>query len=103
MAAAKGLEKTYKKFAAENLRSYREGKPPFLGKKAALKLLSDDKSTVTFAKRSSTFTADDISYNLNTYSRTQGGKEVEKGNFLQIWKFFDRKWQIVLDIFKPIP
>lgn len=102
LEAAKGMAKAYKKFAAENLRSYREGKPPFLGKSVALKLLSDDRSTVTFAKRSSTFTADDISYNLNTYTKTQGGKEIEKGNFLQIWKFFDGKWQIVLDIFKPI-
>jgi ketosteroid isomerase-like protein len=101
-ATGKNLAKAYKKFAAENIRSYREGKMPILGKKQALKELAGDKAVVTFAKRSTTFTADDISYNLNTYSKTRDGKEVEKGNVLQIWKFFDGRWQIVLDIFKPV-
>lgn len=102
MAASKGLAKTYKSFAADDIRSYREGKAPFLGKKAVLALLADEKTQVSFAKRSSTFTATDLSYNLTTYTRTVDGKVTEKGNFLQIWKFFDGKWQIVLDIFKPI-
>jgi len=102
MAAVKGLSKTYKSFASDDIRSYREGKAPFLGKKTVLALLEDEKSQVSFAKRSSTFTAGDMSYNLNTYTRTEAGKVVEKGNFLQIWKFVNGKWQIVLDIFKPI-
>jgi len=102
MAIARGLAKTYKAFAADEIRSYREGKAPFLGKRAVLGLLGDEKSEVTFAKRSSTFTAGDLSYNLNTYTRTDAGKVTEKGNFLQVWKFIDGKWQIVLDIFKPV-
>jgi ketosteroid isomerase-like protein len=102
MATARGLPKTYKTYAADDIRSYREGKPPHVGKKAVLDLLGDEKSQVTFAKRSSTLTAGDLSYTLSTYTRTEGGKVIEKGNFLQIWKFVDGKWRIVLDIFKPV-
>jgi ketosteroid isomerase-like protein len=100
--AKKGLSYAYKKFAADDIMTYREGKPLFLGRDAAIKLSDGDKSKITFAKRGSSFAAGDISYNLGAYSKTQGGKEIEKGNFLQIWKFYDGKWQIVLDIFKPI-
>ena len=31
------------------------------------------------------------------------GKQIEKGNFLQIWKLRGGKWQIVLDAFVPVP
>ena len=75
---------------------------PILGKNEALKLLKADKAEFVFAKRSSTFTSENISYNLNSYTRTLAGKIVEKGNFLQIWKFYSGKWHIVLDIFKPL-
>ena len=101
-AAAKGLVKAYKSFAADNIRSYREGKLPILGKKNALSELERDKSAVIFAKRSTTFTADNISYSLNTYTKTRDGKEVEKGNVLLVWKFFNGRWQIVLDVFKSV-
>jgi ketosteroid isomerase-like protein len=103
LVAAKGIAKAYERFADENIRSYREDKLPFLGKKNVIKLLKAYKSEYSFAKRSSSFRSDDISYNLNTYTKTQGGKVVEKGNFLQIWKFYDGRWHIVLDIFKPVP
>ena len=102
MATAKGLSKTYKSYASDDIRSYREGRAPYVGKKAVLDLLGNEKSQVAFAKRSSTFTAADLTYTLNTYTRTEAGKVIEKGNFLQIWKFVDGKWRIVLDIFKPV-
>lgn len=102
LAAARGVAKAYETFADKNIRSYREEKLPFLGKKNVVTLLRSDKAEYSFAKRSSSFRSDDISYNLNTYIKTKGGKILEKGNFLQIWKFYDGKWRIVLDIFKPV-
>jgi ketosteroid isomerase-like protein len=102
LAAAKRVAKAYENFADKNIRSYREDKLPFLGKKNVIKLLKTDKAEYSFAKRSSSFRSDNISYNLNTYTKTQDGKVVEKGNFLLIWKFYGGKWHIVLDIFKPV-
>ncbi|MBK8467442.1 MAG: hypothetical protein IPL32_16620 [Chloracidobacterium sp.] len=102
LVAAKGVTKAYDNFADDNIRSYREGSLPILGKKNVLKLLKNDKAKITFAKRSTAFAAGDIAYNLTSYTKTLDGK-IEKGNFLQIWKFYNGKWHIVLDIFKLIP
>lgn len=100
-SAKNGIVKTYEKFADENIRSYREGKFPILGKNDVLKLLKSEKAVVAFAKQSTAFTSQDIAYNLTAYTKTVGDK-VEKGHFLQIWKFHSGKWHIVLDIFKPL-
>ena len=102
MAEKQGLTKAYKEFAADDIRSYREGKLPFIGKKASLNAVGSEKGTYRFGNRSTTFTAGDISYNLNTYTKSIDKKEVEKGNFLQIWKFYGGSWHMVLDIFKPL-
>jgi len=102
MVAAKGVAKAYQNFADDNIRSYREESLPIVGKKNVLKLLKDDKAAISFAKRSTAFAAGDISYNLTAYTKTFGSK-IEKGNFLQIWKFYNGKWHIVLDVFKLVP
>ena len=44
--------------------------------------------------------AADLAYLSNAYTLfDKAGKEVEKGNFLQIWKFRKGSWRIVLDLF----
>ncbi len=103
LATAKGVAKAYEKYADENIRSYREEKMPILGKSEVLKLLKADKAEFKFAKRSTTLASENLAYTLNAYTRTLNNKIVEKGNFLQIWKFYAGKWHIVLDIFKPVP
>jgi hypothetical protein len=101
-AATKGAKSAYKEFGADDIRLYREGKFPILGKKAALDTVNANDSTIGFAKRGVFFGAADISYSLNTYSITISGKVNEKGNSLQIWKLVHGKWHIVLDILKPV-
>jgi ketosteroid isomerase-like protein len=103
LSAARGVVKAYDTYADDNIRSYREGKLPILGKKNALSELKSDKSEISFAKRSTALTAGDLGYILNTYTKSKGSKQIEKGNYLQTWKFYGGKWHIVLDIFKPIP
>ena len=102
-AGQDGLAKAYGLFAADDIRMYREGKMPILGKKAALAAMRGDRTTVAFAKRSTFFGSADISYNLGTYTISRGNKVVEKGNSMQVWKLLHGKWQIVLDILKPVP
>ena len=101
--AGRGVDKAYDDFAAEDIRVYRENKAPILGKKALLDLLKSEKATFAVAKRSIFFGSADLAYNTNTYTKTVDGRVVEKGNMMQIWKLVDGKWQIVLDIFKPVP
>ena len=97
------LSKAYKAFAADDIRVLREGKMPILGKAAYLSELKKNKMSVAFTKRGSFFGAADLAYISNTYVLTRADKTIEKGNFVQIWKLRGGRWQIVLDIFNPIP
>lgn len=104
MADLSGLEKAYKTFAAEDIRLYRDGNAPFVGKKNSLNELKKFKNKVKFTKRSIFLSASDLAYTSNSYAvLDKDNKEIEKGNFLQIWKLRKGKWQIVLDLFTPLP
>lgn len=98
-----GLVAAYKTYAAQNIRAYREKNFPVLGKGKLLSFVKKDKGQISLNKRSVFFQSADIAYNVNTYSETKPGGTVEKGNFMQIWKLIDGRWEIVLDIFKPVP
>ncbi|MET0753752.1 MAG: nuclear transport factor 2 family protein, partial [Pyrinomonadaceae bacterium] len=102
-AAKVQMYKAYKTYAANDIRVLREGKMPILGKDAFLSDLKKNKMSVVFAKRSVFFGAADLAYITNAYTLTRADKTTEKGNFVQIWKLRDGKWQIVLDIFNPVP
>lgn len=102
-AGESGLSKAFGLYASDEIRIFRENKAPVIGKKAVIASLKGNKSIVAFAKRSIFFGAGDISYNLGTYSMSEGGKVLEKGNSMQIWKLVKGKWQIVLDILAPVP
>ena len=101
-AEESGLQKAYGLFAASDIRMFREEKSPITGKKNVLVALKSSKNIIAFARKSTFFGAADISYNLGTYTMSAGGKITEKGNSLQIWKLINGKWQIVLDILKPV-
>jgi ketosteroid isomerase-like protein len=103
IAGQMGLSKAYKTYAAKNMRSFREGMMPMIGKGALLSYISKMKTKTTLTKRTVFFGSADIAYVTNTYTQTRKDNTVEKGNFMQIWKLIDGRWQIVLDIFKPVP
>ena len=98
-----GLRSGYEDFAAKDIRAFRENEMPMVGKKALLTHLKKTKGKTTLTKRTVFVGSADIAYVVNTYSRLNEDGSVEKGNFLQIWKLIDSRWQIVLDIFKPVP
>ncbi|MDQ3712821.1 MAG: hypothetical protein M3388_11485 [Acidobacteriota bacterium] len=100
-AAAKGLSKAYKTFAAEDVRFLREGKFPILGKGNAPSEIK--KSKITFGKSVTMQRAGDLGYSIITYEMKSDDKVIEKGNIVQVWKFVNRRWQIVLDVFASIP
>lgn len=99
----KGLAAAYKTFAAENVRTYRENNFPIIGKGRLLSFVKKNKRQTALTKRSVFFQSADIAYTVNTYSETKPEGTAERGNFMQIWKLIDGRWQIVLDIFKPVP
>lgn len=102
-AVNESAKKAYGEYAADDIRLYRENKLPFIGKKEAMRAVSLEKGQLILSKRSSFFGSADLSYTVSTYMRKVEGTVVEKGNFMQIWKLKSGRWQIVLDIFKPVP
>jgi ketosteroid isomerase-like protein len=96
-------KKAYSSYAADSIRMYREGQFPMVGKAKAVAQIGSEKGQMVLGEKSTFFGAADLAYSTSTYSRIEGGKAIEKGNFVQIWKLIDGKWQIVLDIFKALP
>ena len=98
-----GIKKAYDQYAASDVRVFREGQIPVIGKKALTTEAGKRMTNISIPKRVVFFEADDLAYVTNTYSISAGDGFVESGNFMQVWKFRDGRWQIVLDIFKPVP
>lgn len=102
LATKQSLKKAFEVYAADDIRLYREGKMPILGKKSGIKAVSVEKGGIVLAKKSSFMGSTNLSYTISTYTRTEGGKVFEKGNYMQLWKLKVGKWVIVLDIFKAV-
>jgi ketosteroid isomerase-like protein len=103
MAETQGLHRAYKEYFADDVRILRDGKMPFVGKQNALAEIKTDKRLIRFARVSVFSGAADMAYLMHAYTRIdKSGKELEKGNFLQVWKLRGNKWQIVFDIFLPV-
>jgi ketosteroid isomerase-like protein len=103
MLLRESVKKAYELYAADDLRLYRENELPFLGKKDALKRISHEKGEIVLAKKSNFFGSADLAYTIGKYSRTDNGRTIERGSYMQIWKLKNGKWKIVLDVFKPVP
>lgn len=102
-AAESGSSKAYKSYLADDVILMRQGKQPAFGKKAAFDLIDGDLK-INFAKRKSFTEAVELAYVHSPYSITdKKGAEVERGNFVQVWKFRGKKWRIVADVLVPLP
>ena len=102
-AAKLGIQKAYSTFADNDVRFFRDNEFPGVGRNALLDRIKKYKGTFSFPKRSVFFESADLAYTDNPYTITSDNGQIESGNFLQVWKFIDGKWKIVLDIFKPVP
>lgn len=103
-AEQQGSQKAYKEYLADDVYLLREGTLPLVGKKAAINFLKEGKSNIKFARRKSFIEAADLAHVFNIYTITdRSGAEIERGNFIQVWKLRGDKWQIVADALVPIP
>ncbi len=98
-----GLAAAYKKYAGEDIRSYREGESPNLGRSAVTKGITTETRKIKIDANEKPVGNSDLVYILSGYSSSGSDEKVENGNLLQIWKFYRGKWWLVLDILKPVP
>jgi ketosteroid isomerase-like protein len=103
MAAKIGLPRAYARFSDDDVRMFREGQLPIVGKGDAVSMAKKQKGRVQFAKRTMFLGSDNLAYVVSTYTLERKEKPPETGNFVQIWKLIDDRWKLVLDIFKPVP
>jgi ketosteroid isomerase-like protein len=85
--------KLYKKNLADDIRVLREGKLPIIGKKLADKELKNAAKELSLQPKF-TFDIKNLAYTYGKYE-----SDNEKGNFVEIWKFRNGKWQILLDVY----
>jgi ketosteroid isomerase-like protein len=98
-----GAVKAYKTYLAADAFLMRNGSMPFVGKKAAVEFLESTKPMIKFAKRKTFIEAGDLAWVQNLYAITdKSGTEIERGNFIQVWKLREGKWLIAADLFAPI-
>lgn len=94
----KGLGGAYDKFAAEDVRLFREGLPPIEGRGDAEEVL-EKYIAVDFPQKVSQFESADMAYSWNSCSYADSNEGMEKGNCLHVWKLQDKEWKIVLGVF----
>ncbi len=98
-----GAASAYKSFLADDVIVLRQGKLPAFDKKAA-NLLLKDAPKIAFSKRKLFTEAADLGYVHGPYVMSdKKGVEIEKGNFVQVWKLRNKKWVIVADVLIPLP
>ena len=98
----------YFNYLADDCLVLRDGNLPFYGRKdtfLALEKLDKEFPPSMFLNFSGNMSKifGNIMYVWGVYQLSDKENGVKKWNFVQIWKNRDGKWQIVLDIFNPIP
>jgi ketosteroid isomerase-like protein len=94
----KNLGGAYDKFAADDVRLLIDRMPPIVGKG---KVVSATKhyNSIQFPKDMTLLESGDMAYLWNPCQYSNSKEGIEKGNCLQIWKFRNNKWEIVLGVF----
>ena len=94
-----GQRAAYRRFAAEDLRYYREGSTPVASKAAALAVLPD--APVRWkVEASETSASQDLGYTRGSYSK-EATPEVVEGWFLRVWRREAAGFRILLDVVQP--
>ena len=104
-AAKDDSTKAIMECAAPEIRVYREGHFPALGRDSAQTLLADMSGQTTYhgPYAGGSSSAGDLAYTYGKYS-TVRAKGTEEGHYLQIWQLHGpREWKLVLDWQQPLP
>lgn len=104
----KSMANGYFNYLADDCIVLRDGHLPFYGRQTAffaLERMDKDFPPSNFLNFSGSVSKiyGNLMYVYGVYQLTDKDQSVKKWNFVQIWKHRAGKWQIVLDIFNPIP
>ncbi|MGB5107863.1 MAG: nuclear transport factor 2 family protein [Candidatus Zixiibacteriota bacterium] len=106
VTSSEGPTAGYRKYFHDDVRVYRDGSFPFVGKKSAAQLYSD--STVVMSSVtafSDVSQANDFGYSYGISRQWLKGNTIDsamKSSFLRVWRRVDGEWKVILDISLPI-
>jgi len=97
-----GLASAFTYYASPDVRLYRFGSLPFIGRNAAIKALQAAKGEVSWTTTAADVSrSGDLGYTYGTCEITDASKVTERGSYVRIWKKEGRQWQLVLDVANP--
>jgi ketosteroid isomerase-like protein len=102
-AVAQGLTSAYLSYIADDVRLYREGAFPAVGREAARLALAEKQGVMNWQPtKADVSRSGDLGYTYGLYD-FKGGNAAENGNYLRIWRRqANGKWKVVLDLLNPI-
>jgi ketosteroid isomerase-like protein len=97
---SQGIAKAFSGYAATDVRLYRAGNLPYIGREASSEAIAKTKGFVTWQPIASDASrAGDLGYTHGTYEVADDTKKViERGSYVRIWKKENRMWRIVMDV-----
>jgi len=97
-----GLLKAFVANASPDVRLYRGGNLPFIGRTPSANALGLAKGQVKWTATGGDVShSGDLGYTYGTYEITDAAKVTEQGSYVRIWKNGGGGWQIVLDVANP--
>lgn len=100
VAAREGTSAAWSRWAASDIRIYREGHAPVLGRDTALRELREPSRTVWKADVVRTAASAELGYARGTLAPPGEGRRVE-GYYLHVWRHEAAGWRLVLDVVNP--
>ena len=100
-----GTAAAYQIYTAADLRLYREGKLPFVGREAARSVVAEEDTLRWQPAKADSSLAGDLGY---TYGSAElgapGAEKIATFNYVRIWKRqVDGEWRVVLEVLSPCP
>lgn len=106
LASTRDASAAVTRYAAADVRIFREGSFPFIGKAAAIRTLVSRKEITDSQPSGSGISASgDLGYVYGTYQTKNNDptKKMDEGNFLRIWQKRGGVWLMVLDVASAFP
>jgi ketosteroid isomerase-like protein len=96
--------KAFRQFGGDEVRLYRDGSFPTVGKKAAVELLGSEQAGVALEiMKTDVSSSTDLAYDYGKYSDTRS-QPPKAGHFFQVWQTDTTgTWKLVLDWQQPLP
>jgi ketosteroid isomerase-like protein len=109
-SARDGAQKAFDIFAAEDVRLFRNGKQPFIGKVLAAAALPESSVIWTWEPAFADVSqSEDLGYSYGSYelvkrdTTSKTPAKLEVGNYYRIWKKQRNAWKVVADLLDPLP